>query len=84
MNASAEILLVDDEPTLQRAMAPLLRSQGFGVSIAGTGRAAIDVFDQHHPDLVILDLGLPDMPGNEVCRLMRARATTPRQSPRDT
>ena len=77
MNASAEILLVDDEPTLQRAMAPLLRSQGFGVSIAGTGRAAIDVFDQHHPDLVILDLGLPDMPGNEVCRLMRARATTP-------
>jgi len=77
MNASAEILLVDDEPTLQRAMAPLLRSQGFGVRIAGTGRAAIDVFEQQHPDLVILDLGLPDMPGNEVCRIMRARANTP-------
>ena len=77
MSGAAQILLVDDEPALQRAMTPLLRSQGFGVRVAGTGRAAIEAFDEQHPDLVILDLGLPDMPGNVVCQTIRANADTP-------
>jgi len=73
----AQILLVDDEISIQRAMAPLLRSRGYGVTVAGTGHEAIDLFSRERPDLVILDLGLPDMNGIEVCRKIRDRADTP-------
>jgi two-component system, OmpR family, KDP operon response regulator KdpE len=72
-----QILLVDDEVSIQRATAPLLRSRGYAVTVAGTGREALDLFDQDRPDLLILDLGLPDMDGTEVCRLVRERADTP-------
>jgi two-component system KDP operon response regulator KdpE len=71
------VLLVDDEVSIQRAMAPLLRSRGYTVSIAGNGREALAMFEQERPDLVILDLGLPDMDGSEVCRKVRDRADTP-------
>ena len=77
MNGPLRILLVDDETALQRTMAPLLRSRGFAVSIAGTGRAAVDLFEQERPDLVILDLGLPDMDGSDVCGQIRERGATP-------
>jgi two-component system, OmpR family, KDP operon response regulator KdpE len=72
-----QILLVDDEPAIQRAMAPLLRSRGYSVSVAGTGREALELFERERPDLVILDLGLPDMDGSEICRRVRERADTP-------
>ncbi len=58
-------------------MAPLLRSRGYGVILAGTGRDALEAFERDRPDLVILDLGLPDMDGTEVCRQVRERADTP-------
>ena len=77
MTRPAHILLVDDELSIQRAMGPLLRSRGYAVSVAGTGREAIDLFSRDRPDLVILDLGLPDMNGLEVCRQVRERADTP-------
>jgi two-component system KDP operon response regulator KdpE len=70
-------LLVDDEVSIQRAMAPLLRSRGYTVNIAGNGREALAMFEQERPDLLILDLGLPDMDGSEVCRKVRDRADTP-------
>lgn len=73
----AQVLLVDDEVSIQRAMAPLLRSRGYGVTVAGDGREALDAFERERPDLVILDLGLPDMDGGEVCRQIRDRADTP-------
>jgi two-component system KDP operon response regulator KdpE len=73
----ARILLVDDETSLQRAMTPLLRSRGYSVTIAATGGEALDAFERECPDLVILDLGLPDVDGAEVCRRMRARGETP-------
>jgi two-component system, OmpR family, KDP operon response regulator KdpE len=73
----AQILLVDDELSIQRAMAPLLRSRGYSVTLAGTGREALDLFARERPDLVILDLGLPDMNGIEVCRQVRELADTP-------
>jgi two-component system, OmpR family, KDP operon response regulator KdpE len=73
----AQILLVDDELSIQRAMAPLLRSRGYGVTVAGTGREALDLFARERPDLLILDLGLPDMNGIEVCRQVRELADTP-------
>jgi two-component system KDP operon response regulator KdpE len=73
----AQILLVDDEISIQRSMAPLLRSLGYGVIIASTGREALDAFERDRPDLIILDLGLPDLDGGEVCRQVRERADTP-------
>jgi two-component system KDP operon response regulator KdpE len=73
----AQILLVDDELSIQRAMAPLLRSRGYSVTLAGTGREALDLFARDRPDLVILDLGLPDINGIEVCRQVRELADTP-------
>jgi len=73
----AQILLVDDEVSIQRAMAPLLRSRGYAVTVAGSGREALEAFDRERPALVILDLGLPDMDGTEVCREIRNRAETP-------
>jgi two-component system KDP operon response regulator KdpE len=73
----AQILLVDDELSIQRAMAPLLRSRGYGVTLAGTGREALDLFARERPDLLILDLGLPDINGIEVCRKVRELADTP-------
>lgn len=72
-----QILLVDDEVAIQRAMSPLLRSRGYGVVCAGSGREALDLFEHERPDLIILDLGLPDIDGIQVCRQIRERAETP-------
>ena len=77
MTRPAQILLVDDELSIQRAMAPLLRSRGYSVALASTGREALDLFSRERPDLVILDLGLPDIHGIEVCRQVRELADTP-------
>ena len=71
------ILLVDDEPSLQRAVGPLLRFRGYDVDIAGTGREALALFAASHPELIVLDLGLPDLEGTEVCRRIRAQSTVP-------
>lgn len=77
MTRPAQILLVDDELSIQKAMAPLLRSRGYSVTVAGTGREALDFFGRDRPDLLILDLGLPDITGIEVCRRVREVADTP-------
>ena len=77
MTRPAQILLVDDEVSIQRAMAPLLRSRGYLVTVAGNGREALDLFERERPDLVILDLGLPDMDGTDICRDILDRAETP-------
>lgn len=77
MTRPAHVLLIDDEVSLQRAMAPLLRSRGYAVTIAGSGREALELFSRDRPDLVILDLGLPDMSGLDVCRHLRELADTP-------
>jgi two-component system KDP operon response regulator KdpE len=71
------ILLVDDEVSIQRATAMLLRSRGYGVTVAGNGGDALDAFDRDSPKLVIVDLGLPDMPGTVVCQKLRGRADVP-------
>ena len=72
-----QILLVDDEVSIQRAMAPLLRSRGYSVSVAGTGREALEMFKRDPADLIVLDLGLPDIDGTEVCRQLRQQTDTP-------
>jgi two-component system, OmpR family, KDP operon response regulator KdpE len=77
MTRAARILLVDDEVSIQRALAPLLRSRGYEVEIAATGRDALRVAAEHPPDLVVLDLGLPDLEGTEVCRRIRGNSQVP-------
>ena len=74
---SPRILLVDDEASIQRAVGPLLRSRGYEVDIAGTGAQALQMFAQHQPALIVLDLGLPDVEGTEVCRRIRATSQIP-------
>jgi two-component system, OmpR family, KDP operon response regulator KdpE len=71
------ILLVDDEAAIQRAVGPLLRSRGYEVDIAGTGAEALSAFENRTPDLIVLDLGLPDLEGTEVCRRIRAQSQIP-------
>jgi two-component system KDP operon response regulator KdpE len=77
MTPRSRILLVDDELAIQRAVGPLLRSRGYEVDIAGTGADALRLMDEQPPDLVVLDLGLPDIQGTEVCRRIRTRTATP-------
>ena len=71
------ILLVDDEPAIQRALGPLLRSRGYDVEIATTGADALRLAAGRAPDLVVLDLGLPDIEGTEVCRRLRTTLAMP-------
>ena len=77
MTRAARILLVDDEASIQRAVAPLLRSRGYEVETVGSGSDALRVASERPPDLVVLDLGLPDLDGVEVCRRIRKVSTVP-------
>ena len=77
MTQDARILLVDDEVSIQRAVEPLLRSRGYQVDVAGTGTQALKLFAARAPDLIVLDLGLPDIEGTEVCRRVRASSNVP-------
>ncbi len=77
MTRPSRILLVDDEVAIQRAVAPLLRSRGYEVDVVGTGREAVDIVAERNPDLVVLDLGLPDLEGIEVCRRIRRVSKAP-------
>ncbi len=77
MTRASRILLVDDELSIQRTVAPLLRSRGYAVEEATTGRLALEAVEAEPPDVVILDLGLPDIDGLEVCARIRARFDVP-------
>ena len=71
------ILVVDDEPNILATLAPLLRARGYEVFTAMSGRAAIEVVDRDKPDLIVLDLGLPDTNGVDVCREIRETLNVP-------
>ena len=71
------ILIVDDEPNIVATVSPLLRARGYDVLSALSGRAGLDAVDRDTPDLVVLDLGLPDLDGVEVCRQMRQASNVP-------
>ena len=71
------VLVVDDEPTLLETLAYNLGQDGYKVVTASDGRAALDQFRDKRPDLVILDLMLPELSGMEVCRAIRAESDVP-------
>jgi two-component system KDP operon response regulator KdpE len=77
MSKGARILVVDDEPAIVRAVRTNLSAHGFDVETAETGEAGIDSWRRRHPDVMILDLGLPDIDGLEVIKQVRAVAATP-------
>jgi two-component system response regulator RegX3 len=70
------VLLVEDEPDLAEPLAYLLRREGYEVRIAEDGDAALAAFTAQEPDVILLDLMLPGMPGTEVCRQVRAVSST--------
>jgi two-component system KDP operon response regulator KdpE len=71
------ILVVDDEPAITRVLTAALDARGYRVTTAGSGRQAIDVTTLESPAAVILDLGLPDVDGVEVCRRIRTWSNVP-------
>jgi two-component system phosphate regulon response regulator PhoB len=67
------VLIVDDDPDIQRLVSYNLSQAGFQVTTAISGRLALDSVQKHPPDLIILDVMLPDIDGLEVCRYLRQR-----------
>jgi DNA-binding response OmpR family regulator len=65
------VLVVDDEPQIRRALTLNLGAREFDVILASTGRAALAIVAAEHPDVVLLDLGLPDMDGTKVLEALR-------------
>ncbi len=74
---SGRILLVDDDASIRKALGPLLRARGYDVDLAANGSEAIERWRLMSPELVVLDLGLPDRPGVDVCREIRAASAVP-------
>ena len=82
MNANAampeqRILVVEDEPMVGEVVERYLRRDGHDVRIARDGRSALEEFQRFQPDLVVLDVMLPEVDGMEVCRRIRSRGQTP-------
>lgn len=73
----SRILVVDDEQPLARALRTNLEARGYDVDVANDGTQAVVIAADRHPDLVILDLGLPGLDGLEVLRSLRGWTTTP-------
>src|SRR3954470_8641718 len=71
------ILVVEDETTLRETLADALEAEGFEVVLAGDGRDALTRFRADRPDLVLLDLMLPELSGIEVCRIIRSQSSVP-------
>jgi two-component system OmpR family response regulator len=79
--ACVNLLVVDDEPTVRELLCAALRHAGFTVAAAGTGQEALDRAREVSPDLVLLDVMLPDLDGFEVIRRLRERRHHPASAP---
>lgn len=77
MNAQPHILVIDDEPQILRALRTILTAKGFRVSVANRGEEGLALAATQNPDLIILDLSLPDMDGNEVASQLREWSQVP-------
>lgn len=77
MAPSETILVVDDDPLISNSIGFALKQEGYEVVLAGTGQAALHEVSTRKPDLVVLDVGLPDITGVEVCRRIRRDSNVP-------
>src|SRR5688500_13974773 len=75
--APLTILVLDDEPQIRRVVRHALEGNGTRIIEAATGREGIDLAAAQRPDLIVLDLGLPDMTGADVCQEVRGWSTAP-------
>ncbi|NDH44994.1 MAG: DNA-binding response regulator [Actinobacteria bacterium] len=73
----ARLLMVEDDPSIRAALGLALEDEGYEVLQSSNGRAGLAMLDQDNPDLVLLDLRLPDISGFDVCREMRQRSNVP-------
>ncbi|WP_314101812.1 response regulator transcription factor [uncultured Frigoribacterium sp.] len=74
---TTHILIVEDEESLSEPLAFILEREGYRVTVADDGPAALAAFDKTGADLVLLDLMLPGIPGTEVCRVLRSKSQVP-------
>ena len=77
MTAPARILVVEDEARIAEVVQSYLERDGHVVALAATGEEALADLTRRRFDLLVLDLGLPGVPGEEVCRQVRAASTCP-------
>jgi two-component system KDP operon response regulator KdpE len=75
--SATRVLVVDDEPQIRRALGINLKARGYEVDLADTGEMALDVAARSHPDVVVLDLGLPGIDGVQVIEGLRGWSTVP-------
>lgn len=71
--ARKRILAVDDEPNILLSLEYILEQEGYDIHVAHDGEEALELAEQIHPDLILLDVGMPRKDGYEVCRLLRER-----------
>jgi DNA-binding response OmpR family regulator len=72
-----KVLIVEDDPTIRTAVIRALTEKGYAVAAAHTAMTGLQLAVSEHPDVVILDLGLPDLDGREVLRMIRAVSSVP-------
>ena len=77
MNIREKILVVEDEKSISRFISAILDNNGYESVQARTGTEALSMISSHCPDLVILDLGLPDMDGLEILKSLRTWSSLP-------
>ncbi len=74
---TATVLVVDDERKIRDVVRSYLEHEGYAVLVADSGERALEAIERAHPDLVVLDLMLPDLPGEEVARTVRQHSSVP-------
>lgn len=77
MNIREKILVIEDEKTISHFISTILNNNGYEAMQARTGNEALSMISSHCPDLVILDLGLPDMDGLDILRQLREWSSLP-------
>ena len=77
MSGNALVLVVEDEPEIAELLEDYLRSSGYRTERAGNGKQALTLFRAARPDLVLLDIKMPEMDGTEVLKQIRATSTVP-------
>ena len=77
MGEAGKIVVIDDERSVRDVVRAYLEKDGFTVFVAADGRDGLELAERHQPDLIVLDLMLPDVSGEEICRDIRARSDVP-------